>query len=327
MTTNATVPAIRVGEAGGPEVLVLGEETLPAPGPGEAVLKISAAGINFIDIYRRSGLYPIAHPYTPGIEGAGAVLAVGDGVTEFSVGDRVAWCDIPGSYAAATVGPADKLIPIPDDVDDLPAAALPLQGITAHYLATDSYPIAPGDTVLIHAGAGGVGLLLTQIAKIAGATVITTVSTPDKGELSSRAGADHVVVGYQGFAERVRALTDGRGVAAVYDGVGRDTFDGSLEALARRGTLVLFGGSSGPVPPVDPQRLNRGGSLSLTRPTMFDFIVTRDELLRRAADLFGWVADGRLQVTIGGTYPLAAAARAHEDLAARRTTGKLLLEP
>ncbi len=322
-----TTRAIRVAEAGGPEVLVLGETTLAPPGPGEALLSIAAAGVNFIDIYRRSGVYPMSHPYTPGTEGAGAVLAVGDEVTDVVVGDRVAWADLPGSYAEAVVGAADKLIPVPGPVDDLQAAALPLQGITAHYLATDSYPIRPGDTVLIHAGAGGAGLLLTQIAKIKGATVITTVSTATKGDISRAAGADHVLVGYDGFTEKVRALTGGRGVQAVYDGVGKDTFDGSLDSLARRGTMVLFGGASGPVPPFDPQRRNRGGSLSLTRPTMGDFVVTRQELLGRAADLFGWVADGRLRIGIGDTYPLAQAGTAHQDLAGRRTTGKLLLIP
>ncbi|SDP22006.1 NADPH2:quinone reductase [Nakamurella panacisegetis] len=319
--------AISVQRAGGPEVLQIAEVDLPAPGPGQALLEVAAAGVNFIDIYRRSGVYPVEYPYTPGHEGAGRVLAVGPGVTLVEVGDRVAWCDVPGSYAARTVGAVDRLIPVPDPVDDQQAAAFPLQGLTAHYLATDSYRIQPGDTVLIHAGAGGAGLLLTQIAKIKGATVITTVSTPAKAELSRRAGADHVLVGYDGFAGQVRDLTGGAGVQAVYDGVGKDTFDGSMDALARRGTLVLFGGSSGQVPPVDPQRLNRGGSLSLTRPTLGDFTATREELLARADDLLTWIADGRLHITVGATYPLADAGRAQEDLAARRTTGKLLLIP
>lgn len=319
--------AIRVAAAGGPEVLVMGEVDLPSPGPGEALLRIAAAGINFIDVYRRSGVYPMSYPYTPGNEGAGSVLAVGEAVTEVAVGDRVAWSDVAGSYAAQAIGPAAKLIPVPDDVDDQQAAALPLQGMTAHYLATDSYRIAEGDTVLVHAGAGGVGLLLTQIAKIKGATVITTVSTAAKGELSAGAGADHVLVGYDGFAESVRELTGGAGVQAVYDGVGKETFDGSLGSLARRGTMVLFGGSSGQVPPFDPQRLNSGGSLKLTRPTLVDFTVTRSETLGRAQELYGWVQDGRLDVRVGGTYPLVDAGRAQDDLAARRTTGKLLLIP
>jgi NADPH2:quinone reductase len=319
--------AISVQQAGGPEVLQIADVELPDPGPGQALIKIAAAGVNFIDIYRRSGVYAMQHPYTPGMEGAGSVLAVGDGVTAVSVGDRVSWSDIPGSYAAQVVGDVDKLIPVPDAVDDLQAAAFPLQGLTAHYLATDSYAIKTGDTVLIHAGAGGAGLLLTQIAKIKGATVITTVSTPAKGDLSKKAGADHVLVGYDGFPARVKELTSGDGVQAVYDGVGKDTFDGSMDALARRGTMVLFGASSGPVPPVDPQRLNRGGSLYLTRPTLVDFTVTREEMLGRATEVLGWIAEGRLEVVVGGTYPLAEAGRAQDDLAARRTTGKLLLIP
>jgi len=331
MTDELTTRGVVVARAGGPEVLELGQVDLRPPGQGEAVVAISAAGVNFIDIHRRSGVYPTEYPYAPGIEGSGTVIAtgggVGEGVTDVAVGDRVAWTDVPGSYAASFVAPVDKLIPVPDSVDDRTAAALLLQGVTAQYLATDSYPIRPGDTVLIHAGAGGAGLLLTQIAKLKGAIVITTVSTEAKATLSTAAGADHVLVGYEGFTGRVRELTDGSGVEAVYDGVGKDTFDGSLDSLTRRGTMVLFGASSGPVPPFDIQRLNRGGSLTLTRPTMFDFVVTRDEFVRRAEDLFGWVADGSLQVTIGGTYPLADAGRAHEDLAARRTVGKLLLLP
>ena len=235
---------------------------------------------------------------------------------------------MPNSYAGHALGPVDRLVPVPEGVDLRTAAAVPLQGMTAHYLATDVHPIAAGDTVLIHAGAGGVGLLLTQIAKIRGATVITTVSTPDKAELSRGAGADEVIVARRsvsaiGFASRLAVL----GADAPYDGVGKDTFDGSLSCLRRRGMLALFGGASGQVPPFDIQRLNRGGSLVLTRPTLSDFVVTREERLRRMADLFGWVADGRLDVRIGATYPLADAARAHEDLTARRTTGKLLLLP
>lgn len=319
--------AITMAKAGGPDVLEVAEVDLPAPGPGEALVKINAVGVNFIDIYQRSGVYPVPLPHRPGSEGAGSVWAIGDGVTEVSVGDRVAWSDLPGSYAGAIIGPVDRLIPVPDDFDDQQAAALPLQGMTAHYLATDSYRIRPGDTVLVHSGAGGVGLLLTQIAKIRGASVITTVSTEPKAELSTEAGADHVLVGYDRFSDRVRELTAGMGVQAVYDGVGKDTFDASLDSLARRGFLVLFGGSSGQVPPVDPQRLNRGGSLSLTRPKLNDFVVTRGELLGRAEDLFEWVGQGRLRVNVGGRYPLAEAGRAHQDLAGRRTTGKLLLLP
>jgi len=319
--------AIRVTEVGGPEVLRVSEIDLPAPRPGQATVKVTAAGVNFIDIYRRSGVYPVPLPHIPGTEGAGVVEVVGEGVTDVAVGDRVAWADVADSYAGAVTAQADRLVPVPADVNDQQAAALPLQGMTAHYLAGDSYRIRPGDSVLIHAGAGGVGLLLTQIAKIRGARVITTVSTEAKAQLSEQAGADDVLIGYDDIPHRIRELTGGAGVQAVYDGVGKDTFDQSLDSLARRGFLVLFGGSSGQVPPVDPQRLNRGGSLSLTRPTLTDFVTTRAELLARAAELFEWVGQGRLTVHIGGTYPLPDAGRAHEDLAGRRTTGKLLLLP
>jgi len=319
--------AIRVTEVGGPEVLRVSEIDLPAPRPGQATVKVTAAGVNFIDIYRRSGVYPVPLPHIPGTEGAGVVEVVGEGVTDVAVGDRVAWADVADSYAGAVTAQADRLVPVPADVNDQQAAALPLQGMTAHYLAGDSYRIRPGDSVLIHAGAGGVGLLLTQIAKIRGARVITTVSTEAKAQLSEQAGADDVLIGYDDIPHRIRELTGGAGVQAVYDGVGKDTFDQSLDSLARRGFLVLFGGSSGQVPPVDPQRLNRGGSLSLTRPTLADFETTRAELLARAAELFEWVGQGRLTVHIGGTYPLPDAGRAHEDLAGRRTTGKLLLLP
>ncbi len=319
--------AIRVTEVGGPEVLRVSEIDLPAPGPGQATVKVTAAGVNFIDIYRRSGVYPVPLPHIPGTESAGVVEVVGEGVTDVAVGDRVAWADVADSYAGAVTAQVDRLVPVPADVNDQQAAALPLQGMTAHYLAGDSYRIRPGDSVLIHAAAGGVGLLLTQIAKIRGARVITTVSTEAKAQLSEQAGADDVLIGYDDIPHRIRELTGGAGVQAVYDGVGKDTFDQSLDSLARRGFLVLFGGSSGQVPPVDPQRLNRGGSLSLTRPTLADFVTTRAELLARAAELFEWVGQGRLTVNIGGTYPLPDAGRAHEDLAGRRTTGKLLLLP
>ena len=255
------------------------------------------------------------------------MIGVGPGVTHLAVGDRVAWAEVPGSYAAAVVGPADKMVRVPDEVDDHTAAALLLQGCTAHYLAHDTYRIRPGDVVLVHAGAGGVGLLLIQLAKGSGATVCTTVSTPEKAVLAEGAGADEVMVGYDGFDEWIRTLTGGVGAQVVYDGVGRDTFDDSLASLAVRGTMVLFGASSGAVPPFDIQRLNRSGSLFLTRPTMRDYVSTPAELTRRADDLFGWVRDGSLSVRVGATYPLAQAARAHEDLQARRTTGKLLLLP
>ncbi|GGM17571.1 quinone oxidoreductase family protein [Nakamurella endophytica] len=319
--------AMQVSEVGGPEVLRPAEIELGDTGPGRARVAVAAAGVNFVDIYRRTGVYPAELPTVLGAEGSGVVTAVGDGVDTVRVGYRVAWCDVPGSYAAEVDAPADRLVPVPAGVDMEHAAALPLQGLTAHYLASDSYRIRPGDTVLVHAGAGGVGLLLTQIAVLRGATVLTTVSTEDKAELSRAAGAAHVLVGYQDFPRWVRELTGGRGVQAVYDGVGRDTFDGSLDALAVRGFLVLFGGASGQVPPFDPQRLSSGGSLSLTRPTLGHFVHGRDELVRRSTELFDWLGAGRLDVRIGGTYPLADAGRAHEDLAGRRTTGKLLLLP
>lgn len=319
--------AIQIERTGGPEVLTPTDIEVPLPGPGQATIEIAAAGVNFIDIYQRQGVYQRQLPYVPGSEGAGRVTAVGQGVELVKVGDRVAWESVPGSYAAAVTGPVDRLVPVPDGVTDEQAAALPLQGATAHYLARDSYPIRPGDTVLIHAGAGGVGLLLTQIAKILGATVITTVSTAEKGELSRAAGADHVIVGYDDFATTVKDLTDGQGVAAVYDGVGKDTFEGSLASLRRRGHLVLFGGSSGQVPPFDLQRLNPLGSLSVTRPTLKDFAVTREELTGRTDELFGWIAAGKLSLRVGARYPLEQAAKAHEDLAARLTTGKVLLIP
>ncbi|NNG34715.1 quinone oxidoreductase family protein [Nakamurella aerolata] len=321
------VNAIQYSRTGGPDVLQYTQVPLPAPRSGEVTVDIAAAGVNFIDIYQREGRYPMQLPAVAGSEGAGTVQAVGPDVTGVRVGDRVAWESLPGSYADAVTGPADRLVAVPEHVELKQAAAVPLQGFTAHYLARDSYRIQPGDTVLIHAGAGGVGLLLTQIAKILGATVISTVSTADKAELSSRAGADHVIVGYQNIPGTVRDLTDGTGVAAVYDGVGQATFDDSLASLATRGTLVLFGAASGPVAPVDPQRLNAAGSLFLTRPTLKDHVASRDELLRRADEVFGWIADGRLTVSIGAEYPLPDAARAQDDLAARRTTGKLLLIP
>ncbi len=319
--------AIRVERTGGPEVMTMQAVELGSPGPGQVRLRVAAAGVNFIDIYRREGRYKMDLPFTPGREGSGEVLEIGSGVEGVAIGDLACWETIDGSYATEVIGPADKLIPVPDGVDLQQAAAIPLQGITAHYLATSSYAIQPGDPVLIHAGAGGVGLLLTQIAKILGATVFTTVSDPDgeKGDLSRGAGAD-TVLGYDGFDSRVRELTGGDGVAAVYDGVGKTTFDASLATLRRRGTMVLFGGASGAVPPFDPIRLMKG-SLFLTRPTIDDFVQPRSELLRRADEVLGWVADGRLDVRIGGTYPLSDAARAHEDLAGRRTTGKLLLLP
>jgi NADPH2:quinone reductase len=321
------IDAIQVEHTGGPEVLQYTEIDAGEPGPGEAAVQVAAAGVNFIDIYHREGVYPQPLPMVPGSEGAGQVIALGPGVTDLAVGDRVAWLQVPRSYAGEVVAPVEKLVPVPPAMSDEQAAALILQGATAHALTTDVYLIADGDTVLIHAGAGGVGLLLTQIAKIKGARVITTVSTQEKAALSRSAGADEVLVGYGDVPGSVRRLTDGVGVQAVYDGVGAATFDGSLASLAVRGTMVLFGAASGQVPPFDIQRLNSGGSLKLTRPTVGHFVRDRAELMGRATELFDWVAAGRLQVRIGGRYRLADAAKAHEDLAARRSTGKLLLLP
>lgn len=298
----------------------------PRPGPGQVLVRLAATGVNFIDVYYRNGLYPGPVPYTPGIEGAGTVVEVGEGVEAPRVGDRVASVTFAGSYAQFAVAAADRLVPVPDDIGDDVAAAVLLQGMTAHYLLRDSYAVRPGDTVLVHAAAGGMGLLLTQLATTFGARVIGTASTPEKAELARQAGAAEVI-GYADVPARVRELTGGEGVAAVYDGVGRDTFDGSLASLRPHGILVLYGYASGPVPPFDLNRLQTGGSLFVTRPTLAHFVATRQELARRAGDVFGWVADGSLRVTIGGRYPLAEARRAHEDLQARRTTGKLLLVP
>ncbi|HRA75094.1 MAG TPA: quinone oxidoreductase [Propionicimonas sp.] len=322
--------AIQAQRAGGPDVLTYLEVPDPVAGPGEVLVAVAAAGVNFIDTYQRGGVYPMRFPHVPGSEGAGEVVALGEGVTGLTVGQRVAWSDGPGSYAELVVVPAARLLPVPDGVSTEVAAALPLQGMTAHYLAFASYPVQPGDTVLVHAGAGGVGLLLTQWATARGARVITTVSTDEKEELSRAAGAA-IVIRYDRLGDLtaelpalVREASDG-GVAAVFDGVGRSTFDASLASLRRRGTLVLFGGASGQVPPFDLQRLNAGGSLSVTRPKLGDFIVTTEELRERSDALFAAVLDGTLQVRIGQRYPLAEAADAHRALEGRRTTGKVLL--
>jgi len=318
--------AIQIAQTGGPEVLRLTDVPDPSPDPGQVLVRLSAIGINFVDTYHRGGLYPRAVPFVPGGEGAGEVVAVGDGVSGVAAGDRVASTDLAGAYAELAVVAADRLVPLPAGVPDEVAAAVLLQGMTAHYLLHDSYPVRPGDPVLVHAAAGGMGLLLGQWGKALGARVIGTASTPEKVELARSAGANPVL-GYDGFAAAVRDLTDGDGVAAVYDGVGRATFDESLASLRRHGVLVLYGQSSGPVPPFDLARLNSGGSLYVTRPTLGHFVSTPAELLSRAGDVLGRVAAGTLSVRIGGRYPLAEAARAHEDLEARRTTGKLLLVP
>lgn len=318
--------AIVVRQSGGPEVLELAEVDRPTPGPGQLLIKVAATGVNFIETYQRGGMYKVAYPFTPGSEAAGVVEAVGEGVEGFTVGSKVATAEGQECYAGYTVLDVAKALPVPDGVDLLTAAALPLQGMTAHYLINSSFKVEPGHTVLVHAGAGGVGLLITQLLKSRGARVITTVSTDEKEALAKGAGAD-VVLRYDGFADAVRDLTDGAGVQVVYDGVGKDTFDGSLASLRTRGFLVLFGAASGAVPPVDPQRLNAGGSLSLTRPKLADFLANPQERLWRSSEVFGAAADGSLKVRIGATYPLAEAGRAHEDLQGRRTTGKVLLVP
>jgi NADPH2:quinone reductase len=320
--------AIVVRELGGPEVLTIGERDDPQPKPGEIVVKVAAAGVNYMDIYQRSGIgnYKARTPYTPGAEGAGTVLAVGEGVTDVAVGDPVAWAGGPRSYAEQVALPAANAVPVPPGFDLKIAAAVMLQGITAHYLCNSTFPVQEGNITVVHAAAGGVGLLLTQMIKRRGGIVVATTSTTAKAVLAQRAGADHVT-SYEEFGEAVMRLSGERGASVVFDGVGQATFDASLAALRPRGMMVLYGAASGPVPPFDPQRLNTGGSLFLTRPTMGNYIADRAELLWRAGELFEWLSKGELDVRIGGEYPLADARRAQEDLAARRTTGKLLLIP
>ncbi|GAB3442718.1 quinone oxidoreductase family protein [Actinophytocola sediminis] len=322
------VDAIVVRGTGGPDVLEFATIEAPKPGPAELLVDVRAAGVNYIDTYHRRGMYERELPFTLGLEGAGVVAEVGAEVTGFAVGDRVAWSDVPGSYAGQAVVPARSAAAVPDGIDDETAAAAMLQGLTAHYLVTSTYPVKPGDTVLVHAAAGGAGLLLVQVVKARGGKVIGTVSTEEKAALATEAGADEIIRYTESdFVEEVARLTGGVGVAAVYDGVGKDTFDGSMRCLSPRGTLVLFGASSGAVPPVDPQRLNAGGSLFLTRPTLAHHIATPEEFRWRCDELFAAIAAGRLKIRVGGRYPLADARRAHEDLEGRRTTGKLLLIP
>ena len=320
--------AVVVTDPGGPEVLEVLDRPQPEPGRGQLRVDVRAAGVNFIDIYERSGRYPMPTPFVAGSEGAGVVSAVGEGVADVAVGDRVAWAMVKGAgYAEQVLVPADRAVPVPDGVDDETAAASMLQGMTAHYLTRSTYPVAGGENVLVHAAAGGMGLLLTQLARAAGARVIGTTSTPEKAELARQAGAFDVLAYDCDIAAEVRRLTDGEGAAVVYDGVGRATFDASLDSLRRRGTMVLFGAASGPVPPFDPQALNAKGSLFLTRPSLGHYVATREELLWRAGEVLDWVGSGQMMVHVGERYPLSDAERAHEDLAARRTTGKLLLIP
>lgn len=319
--------AIRIHEFGGPEVLRADDLPLPEPGPGEARVKLAATGVNFIDIYHRKGLYPGKLPLTLGQEGAGTVDAVGAGVADVKPGDQVAYASVQGAYAEYALVPAARLVPVPAGVAPDQAAAVMLQGMTAHYLALSTFALKPGDTALVHAAAGGVGQLLVQIAKQRGARVIGTASAA-KLDLARAAGADEVI-GYneQDFEAEVKRLTGGTGVDVVYDSVGKTTFDKSLNCLRPRGFLVLYGQSSGPVPPLDPQVLNGKGSLFLTRPTLGHYTATRDELLWRANDLFDWMRDGTLKVAIDTTFALADAADAHRYLEGRNTKGKVLLLP
>ncbi|MFT4199121.1 quinone oxidoreductase family protein [Gordonia sp. (in: high G+C Gram-positive bacteria)] len=317
--------AIVVTEHGGPDVLSWRTEPDPVTGPGRVVVDTSAAGVNFIDTYLRRGLYPSTPPYIPGTEGAGVVVALGAGVDDLAVGDRVAWCDAPASYAERVVVDAARAVPLPEAIPDDTAATMLLQGLTADYLLDGAAHPRRGDTVLVHAGAGGVGLFLTQLAVAAGMTVISTVSSDEKAALSRDAGAAHVLRYGPDLAARVRDLTGGAGVAVAYDGVGKDTFEASLAATAVRGTVVLFGAASGPVPPFDLQRLNGAGSLSVTRPTLAHFIADPAEFALRTGRLVTAVADGTVHIRVGARYPLCDAAQAHRDLEARKTTGSIAL--
>ncbi len=318
--------AIVANAPGGPEVLKMAQVPMPVPGPGELLVKIAAVGVNFIESYQRAGIYAVDFPFTPGAEAAGTVTAVGPGVSAYAVGDRVATAEGIGCYAEYAIFPAEAALPVPSGVPLDVAAALPLQGMTAHYLMNSTYHVEPGQTILLHAGAGGVGLLLTQMLKERGARVITTVSTEEKEELSRVAGADEVLR-YADFAAAVRGLTDGVGVDVVYDGVGKDTFDGSLASLRTRGTLVLFGGASGQVPPFDLQRLNAGGSLTVVRPKLGDYLLNAKERMWRSTEVFNAAASGQLAARIGARFPLADAGAAHTALQGRLTTGKVILEP
>jgi NADPH2:quinone reductase len=321
--------AIVVREAGGPEVMHLVEMPDPVPGEGQILVETDAIGVNYIDIYRREGRYPQPEPRIPGEEGSGRVVAVGPNALDFKVGDRVVWTTVLGSYATRVLVPAFRAVHVPDGVDMQTAAAALVHGMTAHYLINDSYKAKPGDSLLVHAAAGGVGLLLVQMLKKLGCKVIGTVSTDAKERLVREHGADEVIRYDQvtDLAAEVKRLNGGEGVHAVYDGVGKDTFDASLDSLRLRGTMVLYGGASGPVPPFDPMRLAWGGSLTLTRPYMEHFRATREEFEWRAGEVFKALADGVIKIRIDSTYPLANAPEAHAALASRRTAGKLLLLP
>lgn len=320
--------AIIVARTGGPEVLHVGERPVPEPAAGEVLIRIRVAGVNYIDTYHRRGLYPLPLPFTPGIEGAGEVVKLGEGVNRFHTGERVVFCLGMGGYAEYTAVPAWKVVPLPEGVDEEAGVTAMCQGLTAHYLTTDAFPLRTGQWALVHAAAGGVGLLLVQMCHRLGAHVIGTVSTEAKAELARRAGAD-VVVRYphEDFVARAREVTGGRGVDVVYESVGRDTFQGSLDCLRVRGTLVLFGQSSGPVPPLDPQILNQKGSLFLTRPSLGHYVRDQVEFSWRAGAVLEMIREGSLEVTVGERLPLAEAALAHRKLEGRQTVGKVLLLP
>jgi NADPH2:quinone reductase len=323
---DAPMKAIQITETGGPDVLTWTDVPEPSPADNQVLVEVAAAGLNFIDTYHRTGLYALELPFVPGLEGAGTVTAVGANVADVSVGDTVAWSASIGTYAEKVAMPAAATVPVPDGVDLDVAAAVMLQGMTAHYLVTDTFPLAAGNRCLIHAGAGGVGLLLIQMAKMIGAEVFTTVGTPAKAELATGAGADHVILYREvDFGDEVERIAGERALDVVYDGVGQSVFRRSLDLLRPRGVMATFGNASGPVEPISPLEL--APSLFLTRPSLFHYIATRDELLRRSGDLFGWIADGRLDVRIGERIPMAEAARAHQMLEGRQTTGKVILTP
>ena len=320
--------AIRVHAPGGPEAMKLDDVPEPQPKAGEAIVKIDAAGLNYIDVYQRSGLYKLDMPLTLGLEAGGTVTAVGSGVTDVKVGDKVAYTGVPGAYAQYAAVPAARLVVLPQGVSTKQGAAIMLQGMTAHYLACSTYPLKNGDTCLVHAAAGGVGLLLCQIARLRGAKVIGTVSTEEKAKLAREAGANETILyTKQDFAAEVKRITGGKGLQVVYDSVGKDTWERSLNCCAPRGVIALYGQSSGPIGQIDPQILNTKGSLFLTRPSLNAYIATREELQQRAGDLFGWVRDGKLKLRMEFEFPLKDTAEAHRALEGRKTTGKVLLIP
>lgn len=322
-----SVRVTRAAQAGGTEVFETVDVPTPTLAPGQMLVRTAAAGVNFIETYQRSGVYPVQYPFVPGTEGTGEIVAIGEGVEDFKLGQRIATTEAAsGTYASHFAVDAAKAVQVPEEVSNEQAGALPLQGATSHYLINSTYKVSPGETVLTHAGAGGVGQILTQLLKAKGARVITTTSTPEKAEIAKAAGADHVL-GYEDFAEQVREITNGNGVSVVFDGVGKDTFTGSMDSLAVRGTMVLFGGASGQVPPYDLQDLNKRGGLYITRPALHWYLRNAEERTWRFTELFSALSQGELTLNIGQTYALDQAGQAHDDLEGRRTTGKLLLIP